>query len=92
MSEPEFRIYCDSLESRDPKCLSIAMQRCLNECEFMPKLKDINDRMPEPRKAVKDSFIPVSDHFEPYFEDPNYHVHVWVNAEGNRRVKLERKP
>lgn len=90
MSEPELRIYCDSLESKDPICVAKAMQQCLNECEFMPKLKDIHDRMPEPRKPVAvNGFVPVSDHFEP--ENDEYHWHVWVNAAGQRRVKLERK-
>lgn len=90
MSEPEIRIYCDSLESRDPGCLSKAMQRCLNECEFMPKLKDINDRMPEPKKKVVwGDFVPVSDHFEPYTD--THQSHVWVDKDGYRRVRIEAK-
>jgi hypothetical protein len=89
MSEAEIRIYCVSLESKDAECLSKAMQRCLSECEFMPKLKDIHDRMPEPNKYVKDDFVPISESFEPNPENPNYHYHVWTDANGNRRVKIE---
>jgi hypothetical protein len=87
LSEPEIWIYCDSLVNFDADRLNKAMQRCLNECDFMPKLKDIQDRMPEKRAYTKDTFIPVSDHFEPYTETDR--LHVWLDANGNRRVKVE---
>ena len=90
LSEPEIRIYCDSLASKDKDCLNKAMQRCLNECEFMPRLKDINDRLPEPKKAVTWGFFkPVRDFFEPL--DDTHRVHGWEDEDGYRRVRIEAK-
>jgi hypothetical protein len=91
MSEPEIQVYCDSLGNKDPQCLNKAMQRCLNECEFMPRLKDINDRMPEPQKAVEwGDFVPVSEHVEPYTE--THQSRVFIDKNGYRRVRIEPKP
>ncbi len=64
------------------------MQRCLNECEFMPKLKDVHDRMPAQVKPVSwGEFVPVSEHFEP--DTDSTRAHVWVDKDGYRRVKIE---
>lgn len=91
MSEPEIRIYCESLGNEDKKCITKAMQRCLNECEFMPKLKEIRERMPEPEKPVTwGEFIPISEHFEEYSD--THLTHVWVSKEGYRRIRIEAKP
>lgn len=88
LTEPEIRIYCDSLQNENADCLKKAMIRCLNECSFMPKLKDIRDRLPSPeRKVEQGDFVPVSDHFEPYTE--THRTHVWLDADGYRRVRIE---
>jgi hypothetical protein len=63
------------------------MQRSLIECDFMPRLKDIRERLPEKKTHPKDSFVPVSEHYEPFAE--GYRLHVWLDGEGNRRVKVE---
>lgn len=89
LSETEIKIYCESLQNENADCLKRSMMRCLNECEFMPKLKDIRDRLPEPKKYFADDFVPVSDHFEPC--DENHRWHVWIDKDGNRRIKVERK-
>ena len=90
MSEPEIRIYCEALSTKDQQCLTKAMQRCLNECEFMPKLKDIRDRLPEPRKPVEwGEFQPVSEHFEPVPNSKTHRMHVWTDKDGYRRVRVE---
>jgi len=47
LSDLEMQIYCGALEKCDPQALEISFQKCLHECEFLPKLKDIHDRMPE---------------------------------------------
>jgi hypothetical protein len=53
----------------------------------MPKLKEIRDRLPEKKIYAKDLFVPVSDHFEPLGQ--GFRLHVWLDKNGNRRVKVE---
>jgi hypothetical protein len=64
------------------------MMRCLNECEFMPKLKMIRDRLAEPAKKLEwGDFKPIRDFYEP--DTDTTRAHVWVDADGYRRVKIE---
>src|SRR4029077_11210121 len=86
ISEPEIRIYCESLASKDRESLSVAMRRCMEECEFMPKLKHVLDRLPEKRSYyVSPDFVAVKDYYEPDTE--NTRCHVWEDKDGYRRVK-----
>lgn len=90
MSEPEIRIYCESLASKEPERVEKAMKRCLEECEFMPKLRNILERMPEQVHYYSGAeFIPVSEHLEDNGDGTI--THVFTSAEGYRRVRIERK-
>ena len=88
LSEQEIRIYCESLQNENPDCLKRSMMRCLNECEFMPKLKMIRDRLPEPEKKLTwGEFVPVSETFEPF--SATHHSHVFTDEHGYRRIRIE---
>ena len=89
LSEPEVQIFCDSLAREDPERLEKAFQRCLHECEYFPKLKDIHERMPYRAVAVKTDSVPSGQHYEPI--DDDHHLHVWITADGGRYVRIERK-
>lgn len=47
VSEADAEIYLHALEGEDRDRVDAAFKRCLNECEFMPKIHDVRDRMPE---------------------------------------------
>ena len=89
LTEAEMRIYCDSLAHEDPERLEVAFQRSLHECEFLPKLKEILERMPYRPSPVKTDAVPASQHYEPI--DEGHHLHVWITSEGQRYVRVERK-
>lgn len=48
VTEADFEIYRRGLwEIREPERIEAAFTRCLKECEFMPKLKDVLERLPD---------------------------------------------
>lgn len=49
LSEDQLEIFYTALKSSSAYQLNEAFNRCLNECEFMPKLAQVHDRMPEQR-------------------------------------------
>ena len=91
MSEPEIRIYCESLQNKDPDRLEKAFRRCLEECEFMPKLKDILVRLPEKTHYFEssDEFLPVSE--EVVDNGDGTCTRIFTDTRGYRRVRIERK-
>ncbi len=96
LSEADISVYCEELQSENPDKLEIALRRCLHECnEFMPKLADIHERMPESlwtaggkssETEADGTFIPVSDHLEPFTE--KYDLRVYLNEQGQKKVKM----
>jgi len=47
LNDAEIAIYQHALRGIEPGRLDTAFQRCLRECEFMPKLVDVCNRLPE---------------------------------------------
>lgn len=47
--EGQIKIFVDALQSKTVYQIETAFDRCLNECEFMPKLVNVRERMPEQR-------------------------------------------
>lgn len=96
LSEADISVYCEELQNENPDKLEIALRRCLHECkEFMPKLADIHERIPESlwtaggkssETQADGSFIPVSDHLEPFTE--KYDLKIYVNEQGQKKVKM----
>lgn len=49
--EEQIEIFLHALRNSTIYQVDIAFDRCLNECQFMPKLADIHAKMPEQRYA-----------------------------------------
>ncbi len=45
--EEQIKIFLHALRDCSVQQVNRAFERCLNECEFMPKLSQVHDRMPE---------------------------------------------
>jgi len=50
LSEDQLEIFVKALGKSSNYQLSTAFDRCLNECQYMPRLKDVHERMPEQRE------------------------------------------
>lgn len=48
--EEQIRIFVKNLEKCSIYQIETGFERCLNECEFMPRLKQFHERMPEERE------------------------------------------
>lgn len=53
VNEADIAIYVHALRGTEPDRLDTAFQRCLKECEFMPKLVDVCNRLPEAQEPQK---------------------------------------
>jgi hypothetical protein len=51
LSEDQLEIFTHALRNNTRYQIDEAFDRCLNECQFMPKLADVHQRMPEPKYA-----------------------------------------
>lgn len=49
--EEQIKIFLHALRNCTAYQVDHAFERCMNECEFMPKLADVHKRMPEQRHA-----------------------------------------
>jgi hypothetical protein len=72
LDEVQIELYADQLRNFTIHQLDTAFTRCLNECEFMPRLRDVRDRMPEDRyPADRRPFLqqkPITEIVRPYAE------------------------
>jgi hypothetical protein len=50
LDEDQIKIFTNALKSNSRYQIEAAFERCLNECEFMPKLAQVHDKMPEQRQ------------------------------------------
>lgn len=91
VSDADYEIYKIGLKDiNDPYRIDEAFYRCLRECEFMPKLKDIFDRLPDRREArslkigkiVREWCEPTSDGFV---------IHYFETDSGDKFVRLEKR-
>lgn len=49
LDEGQIEIFLHALQKCSPYQVTTAFEACLNECEFMPRLAQIHERMPEQR-------------------------------------------
>src|SRR5690349_2641525 len=47
LNEDQIEIFIEGLVKDSDYQIGAAFERCLNECEFMPKLRDVHSKMPE---------------------------------------------
>lgn len=58
LSEDQLEIFVNALAKNSSYQISASFERCLNECQFMPKLKEVHERMPEQReKRTSAAFV-----------------------------------
>lgn len=90
--EADYEIYLKGLsDCGDSICVVAALARCIKECKFMPKLKEIIERIPEaeaPSRAP-DNLKLVREFDEPY--SANLKLHVLEYEGGYRQCRLVRK-
>lgn len=89
VSELDFVAMTDALEGYDPQRVAIALDRCRTELLFLPKPKEVIERLPE--KAVENKRPDgrlIRDFFEPY--SSSLHLHVFEYSSGYRQARLER--
>jgi hypothetical protein len=89
VSEVDFAAMTDALEGYDPRCVETALNRCRTELLFIPKPKEVIERLPE--KAVEskspDDLKLVREFYEPY--STRLHLHVFEYDGGYRQARLE---
>lgn len=74
LTDVDFEIYLSGLRTFSAERISESLERCLKECEFMPKLKEICDRMPqEITKAKAPDLTVVREWDEPYSHKMKIH-------------------
>ena len=88
VSEVDFAAMTDALEGRDPALVAVALDRCRIELLFVPKPKEVIERLPE--KAVENKrpdLTLIRDFYEPY--STRLHLHVFEYESGYRQARLE---
>lgn len=85
----EKKIYIEALRRFSSAQLEEAFRLALHECPYMPKIADIELRLPEDHGEYYSSdFTPVKDWYEPYTATAK--LHIWEDRTGNRRVAHEK--
>lgn len=51
LTEEQIEIFMEGLVKDSDYQIETAFERCLNECTFMPKLREVHEKMPERREA-----------------------------------------
>jgi len=51
LDEDQVKIFVHALRNNTTYQVDIAFDRCLNECQFMPKLREVHERIPEQKWA-----------------------------------------
>jgi hypothetical protein len=78
----------DALEGYDPRCVETALNRCRAELLFIPKPKEVIERLPEKAVEYKSPDLKLlRDFFEPY--STRLHLHVFEYESGYRQARLE---
>jgi len=49
----QIEVFLDELVANSDYQIQTAFERCLNECMFMPKLREVHDKIPEDREPQK---------------------------------------
>lgn len=90
MTEPDFEIYLDGLSGYSEGRVVKGLDRCLTECEYMPRLKEIIQRIPEVATSneAPDNRKLIREFYEPYTLE--LRLHVWEYEGGYRQVAIER--
>lgn len=78
-------------EVADEQRLGEAFYRCLKECEYMPRVKDVLDRLPEQRRGIKPPVGKVTREWTEQIGD-GLQVHYYETDAGEKLVRMERVP
>lgn len=91
LTEVDLEIYLNGLRPFEAYRIRAALERCFLECEFMPKLKDILDRMPEAQHSnnAPDSLSIVREWDE--FFSATHKTHFIEYENGYKQAKLVRR-
>jgi hypothetical protein len=89
VTEFDFVSMTDALEGYEPGRVAIALDRCRTELLFLPKPKEVIDRLPEKTVENKKPDLKlVRTFFEPY--SATLHLHIFEYEHGYRQARLER--
>lgn len=85
VSEVDFAAMANALEGYEPGRVAVALDRCRNELLFVPKPKEVIERLPE--KAIENKTPNLKlerEFYEPYSE--RLHLHVFLYEGGYRQA------
>jgi hypothetical protein len=90
ISDADYEIYLEGLKGfSDGDRVAAGVRRAMQECRFMPKLRDILQWMPEPEHDnPKPDLILVREFDEPYSK--THKLHVYEYEQGYRQVRMVR--
>lgn len=89
VDEVDFAAMANALKGYEPGRVGVALDRCRNELLFVPKPKEVIDRLPD--KAIENKAPKLKlerEFYEPYSE--RLHLHVFLYERGYRQARLER--
>ena len=90
LTEIDLEIYLNALRPFEAYRIRGALDKCFTECEFMPKLKDILERMPDAHfENQKPDLKVVREWDEPYNDTTVTHFVEYES--GYRQAKLVRR-
>lgn len=101
VTEVDFAAMASALEGYEPSRVAVAFARCKTELLFVPKPKEVIDRLParEVQNKKPDMKL-VREFYEPYDKNLRLHVYEYDDGQGDlnadrrahrfRQVKLER--
>ena len=87
LSDADFQIYAHGLQEFEAYRIKGALEKCLRECSFMPKLKDIIERMPNKHVSNPSRHGIIVREWEEYFSDQSV-VHYWLFEDGDKSVQI----
>jgi hypothetical protein len=101
VTELDFLAMTTALQGIEPSRVAAAFTRCRTELLFVPKPKEVIDRLPERvLQNQKPDMELVGEFYEPYDNNLRLHVYLYDDGEGDlngdrakhrfRQVKLER--
>jgi hypothetical protein len=88
VNEVDFAAMTNALEGYEPGRVAIALDRCRNELLFVPKPKEVIERLPDKAIECKTPNLKLEREFyESYSE--RLHLHVFLYEGGYRQARLE---
>lgn len=79
LTEVDYEIYLKALVGISAGRISESLVRCVRECNFMPKVKDILDRVPEEMAEAKAPDLKIVREWDEPYGSKKLH---WIEYEG----------